>query len=513
MATFPEGVAIHTKPRWVTQGVTINETTGAVSGTILANDVAGSYFKGLFLKTVILTFDSNGEIGRATVGGITAPDRNTDIYGSYHLSGTVPLTNGTRTATSARLFTYCDFGNTAPLYPCEQANGEIWTDAAWKDGESERGHDTKISVSLNVVPPEPDPEPIQCYLRNLNPYDNDQHISASPTSIKVQAYVSSSTPSRNRPNYYWIWETGEEPQVNHDIYQGTWRYAEITYTGLQPGSTHEMHAVAVNDAGAGGQADLTIRTRKEAPTITASIVSTTLETVTFRWSSDRYLARCYAMVGSDTIELGSNVASGTATSKWHEPNTTVSITIHGYVEAGDQETHGSKTISGKTLDIARFTSASGVFGNALRVNFTRASTAYGVMLTMFAKNTSNTTSVTITNGSASSQIRANYADTTFTQAQLDSIYKTYLNNVNTTTMYITISTFGDSTRPGGPKKYNDTQRTYTLTLTGIAKTMWFGVNDDQVPHRCQAWYGDANGTARRGVGFWGDTSGVGRRTI
>ena len=504
----------HTQPTW-TGWVELNETTGQVTGHVDAPDnIAYSGFGYGFMRVYGSVRDANDQelstkiLGEAPLSGryfMGSPDRYSPFDLSEHMDG-VPG------GVTFKIFINCDAAN---YQGCNQSHAfDAENSTSWSNAGSAPGH-LLVTLQLSntpVTPPEPDPEPIQCYLRNTNPYNNDQHISASPTSISVQAYVSTSTPSRNRPNYYWIWESGEDPDVNGDIYRGTWKWADIDYTGLTPGSSHQMHAVAVNDAGNGGRADLTIRTRKPAPIISVSITSTTLETVTFRWSSDRYLARCYAVVGDDTIELGSNVASGTATSKWHNPNTSVTITVHGYVEAGDQETHGQASVTGKTLDIARYSSASGVFGNALRVNYSRPS-AYGIMVTLFAKNSAGTTSVTVTSGSANSQIRTKYTDITFTQDQLDSIYRTYLNNINTTTLYITISTFGDSSRPGGPIKYNDTQRAYTLTLTGIAKTMWFGVNDDQIPHRCQAWWGDDSGNARRGVGFWGDNSGTGRRTI
>ena len=204
------------------------------------------------------------------------------------------------------------------------------------------------------------------------------------------------------------------------------------------------------------------------PTYSASISNQTAESITFDWSSDIPLKSVsYTINNKDyTTKTIKNKKSGSITITGLSPNKNYTVKTYG---TSTSNTKGrTRTLSAKTVSVAKITSSVDfIFGSSLPVTKTNSSgfsddIYFYINNQLICKKTNAANSCTIT----------------FTQNNLDTMYKLF-GNKNTATSKITVVTKGSS-------DYK-TSKTGTMTLNGNAKTVHVGIN--RVPLRAKVYIG------------------------
>lgn len=228
------------------------------------------------------------------------------------------------------------------------------------------------------------------------------------------------------------------------------------------------------------------------PTLTVSIKSQNVESVSINWKSDINVSEARLYDNSGNLLKSETVSSkktGSLTASGLLANT--SYTFKVKVKSTSGAWSSAKSISAKTTSTASASSTADlVFGNSLPITKTNTS---GLTddLYFYVNNTLITTKFGIPNSYT----------LTFTQNELDTMYKLLGKNNTATTLVKIVS-------KGSTQEYVS-QKSGTLTLTGIAKTAHVGVNNK--PKRAMVWIG-INKNPKRAV-CWIGASNTPRRTI
>ena len=332
-------------------------------------------------------------------------------------------------------------------------------------------------------------KPALTSLSNNNKYTNpttgtQNGVSNSTSSVSVKVNVD----SWGTPTAKVYWKCGSK--------SGNTSSSTFTVSGLSAGTSYTVSVYLKNSIGSSSTKTITIRTRYNAPTLTLTLSTRYLEKLKFNWASTRSMASMQYKIDSGSwVDLDQTGTSGSFTAKWFQPNTTHTIYIKGRSTATYDSLNASQVSeSGETYDISHITNISTIiFGKSFTVGIT-GETASTMSLRMWTQGNGRIAEVTVTPSRTTNTI-------TFTQSQLDSIYKTFP-KANSTTMYFRLTTIGEN------DEYADGDTVRTIGLTGIARTAHVGVSNvpkradvyigiNGVPKRCVTWIGDANGIARR----------------
>ena len=260
----------------------------------------------------------------------------------------------------------------------------------------------------------------------------------------------------------------------------------ITVSATHTGNSASGSSKMGNASGSGSYKLINI---PRYATVSQSLNSKTLNSITMNWSSDSAVDYIWYSTNNGSSWTGVDVTDGTSGTyaiNGLSPNTTYNIKTR--VRRKDSQlTTDSSALSVKTYDIAKISSAS---------NFNLGSNA----------------SVTITNpanATASLQMKVNNTEIlsknlstgtntiTFTDTQLDNIYKKFANSNSITVSYV-LTTNNNSSWISS--------KTVTCTLTGNQKTVKVGKNGTRRAKvfigkngvkRAVVWVGDRNNIARR----------------
>ena len=240
-----------------------------------------------------------------------------------------------------------------------------------------------------------------------------------------------------------------------------------------------------------GTDSVTIPTLLETPVINSlSLKSRTLNTLTFSYSLNKAADNVYYKLSTSSsyIKIASNSASGTFSVSGLNPNTSYTINFLARNTSGSTNKDANKNVSGTTYDIGKISTLNNfVHGNNASVSITNPS---GSALSLSMK-IGSTTILTKTVSAGSNTI-------TFTDTQLDTIYKKY-GNGNTVTATFTLTTANTYTN----------SKSCTITLNGNQKTIRLNVSGTN--KRGKLWI-NINGTNRKAV-VWINIAGVWRRGI
>lgn len=329
-------------------------------------------------------------------------------------------------------------------------------------------------------------------LKNTNPYNSQQNVSASTTSISVswtQSGGSTATYGQYSLNGGSSWTNfGSSP------------YTSGTISGLTPGTNYSVDIRSGNAAGTSNSLHMSIRTRHNAPVVTITGITAELEALNVSWSSDKDMESVqYQLNGTsgEWVTSGNTGKSGT----FRIPNLNYNTEYTVYLRGTSTSTYDSllsNTVnsSERTLDISHITNISNIiFGMSFTVTIV-AESDNDMSLRIWTEGNERVAEVTYTPTERSNII-------TFTQDQLDEIYKTYP-MANTVEVHFVLSTIGENTI------YDDEQEDTVITLTGIARTAHIGMGS--IPKRADAFIGTLTGT-KRCVVWIGDEDGTPRRCI
>lgn len=240
-----------------------------------------------------------------------------------------------------------------------------------------------------------------------------------------------------------------------------------------------------------GSNSITIPTLLEAPVINSlKLESRTLNSLTFSYDLDKIADMTYYKLSTESnyTQIATNTKSRTVTIPNLEPNKEYTINFLARNTSGSTNKDATKNISGTTYDIGKITTLN---------NFTHGSDAN---VTITNPSDSNL-SLSIKIGSTSiltKNVSAGKNTITFTDAQLDAIYKKY-GNGKTATATFTVTTAG---------KYTNSKNC-NITLNGNQKTIKLNVSETN--RRGKVWI-NVSGTNRRAV-IWINVAGVWRRGI
>ena len=309
-------------------------------------------------------------------------------------------------------------------------------------------------------------------LVNTNKYNNSAGVSASTNSI----------------SFSWS-ESGTVTKRYYRINSGTWTEitsASGTKSSLTAGTSYTLDVKSANVDGESAVLSTTIRTRHNIPVLTLTFDSKTLESLNFRWTSDKDLQSTeYKINDGNWVTGGAGGTSGNCLISGLDPNTTYTLYFRGTSTSSyDSLTSDQKSSSGKTLDMAHITSiGTCTFGVNISVSISHVATN-NLKLKIWTEGNSRTAEFTYTSN-------VNNGTFTFapTQEQLDNMYRCFTDS-NSVPIYFQLTTIGQ-------KEWNDTRQDKTLQLTGIAKTINAGIDD--LARRGQAWTGDNNYTPRRAI--------------
>lgn len=289
--------------------------------------------------------------------------------------------------------------------------------------------------------------------------------------------------------------------ASHTIQVNGATSGSFTVSGLSAGSSYTVSVKGTSTSSYDSlqsSTDTVTGTTKAAPALTISLDNKGLESMRLNWSCTYAIKQLVYKVGTaaeKTVSI-SNAKSGTITLTGLHPNTEYTVRASATTsDANDAYPVPQKSVNGTTLDIARITSiASIIHSRDFNVTFTNPS-GTSATIKLWATGNGFTQNISINVTTAGTKTISP------TEAQWDTIYKSFP-NANTHTMYGQITTHGTS-------DYTDSQKSSTITLTGIQKTGKTGINN--VPRRVQVWVGDSSGKARRCV-TWTNVSKI-RRTI
>ena len=178
-------------------------------------------------------------------------------------------------------------------------------------------------------------------MRNTNPYNGNQGISASDNSISVA----------------FDWVGGDEPKNLYYSFGDYWRQMpdngySLTVDGYSPGTSVFINFLASNDAGNSETLpNITIRTRYENPAITAIVTDINTTSFTINWSSTRPLKQLdYSIAGGYEIIQLNGETSGSIRITGLSPGVQYPIYINGTsTDAYDGLGSPTITIYGQTL--------------------------------------------------------------------------------------------------------------------------------------------------------------------
>lgn len=326
--------------------------------------------------------------------------------------------------------------------------------------------------------------PVLSEYTNANQYKDNVGISASPNSITL-SWKELGGPISNR--YYRI-NKGSWISINS---------SPLTISNLSEGTTYTIDVYASNLDMVSNALSITLRTRHNNPTISLSNDSAKLDSLIFKWTSDKPLVNSQYKVNNGVwVEAGSGT-SGTITIKQLTPKTSYTIYFKGISTSSyDSLSSNEVSKSGTTLDMARITSIGDcIFGNSINIVVNKPSS-----------NISKLKIWTVGN-SRQPEFEFDVVDgtNTFTpsQDQLDQMYKCFTTS-NSIPIYFSLITIGEWV------SWNDTQQNKALKLTGIVKTAHISI--DNKPRRAQLYIGIDN-KPRMAIVFVGDENKKPRRCI
>lgn len=470
--TLPVGTEIHDQPDWEISGGYIDQANNRVSISCITNDAGASFsYQGMWVQLV--RHYSDGREDYTEVAGVHGSGQ--DIYQNF--SGTVTV----------------DMSNRSIQYVYLAMRCTTWADSG------ERNHCT-ISSKADTDPGYAIPgttlylehivAPVIGNLRNNSPYNGNSGVSSSTNSIAI-AYDWTGGDAIDTC-YYSLNDNGWHVTPTGSGY--------FTITGLQPGTTYKISALASNAAGNSNRLDIWVRTRYDAPTVSANITNIGLEGFTINWSSNRTMKSIRYKIDNVRDWISSNVssASGTINVSNLSPATRYTVRVSGYSsDTYDGILSNEVTLTVTTLDIAKITSISEItHGEEFTVTITNPS----------ASDTTLSLNVSGNGGGWEHDILSQSTGNTITvdlsESDWDEIYRRYpASNEVTLTAQLTTH---------GIQDYDDTEKSQTITLTGIQKTAHFGV--DNAPRRVQVWVGDSSNKPRRAV-CWVGADGGTKRTI
>lgn len=324
--------------------------------------------------------------------------------------------------------------------------------------------------------------PIISGLTNTNKYNSNSAISASTNSIGISWSESGTVTNR-----YYRLNGGSWVSVNS---------ASATITGLSEGTDYNIEVKCSNSSGDSNIINTLIRTRYNAPVVSLTYVSSTLDSMVFKWTSNKSLNSSQYKIGNGSWVNSGNGMSGTITINQLTPNTSYTVYFKGVSAAlYDGISSNEASASGTTLDMARITSIGDcIFGNSISINISKVVTNV-TKLKVWSTGNSNSFEFefNVTNGTNTF---------TPTQDQLDKMYKCFSTS-NSIPIYFTLTTTGQWSN------WSDTQQNKTLQLTGIAKTAHVGITD--TPRRAQVFIG-VDGVPRRAI-MWVGVDNKPRRCI
>lgn len=349
------------------------------------------------------------------------------------------------------------------------------------------------SISVSDIPLET--APVIGSLVNTNPRDtNTTSVSASTNSISWSFTKSGGSAITN--TYYRY-------QITGTTWSGWTNLGAVTsgtLSGLTPRITYTIEVYASNGAGNSSTLSLTVRTKSDAPTLTLTASSISLEQATFNWTSNYALSSLKYKNGSNGTEYSSSMASdnksGSFTVTGLSPSAAYTVYITG-TESSDSVTNTTSstitTLGIATVSVGDFIHNNGNIPVTASIPSYPASPAISTSLSIDVGGYAITKSVSNGNNNIS-----------FTEAQWDVIYKKYGKN-NSLTATFTMKTTGTTT-------YSATTVSVTCKLTGIQKTSYVGDSSNK-PRRAQIWIGDSKGVPRRAVVWVGSSNKTPYRTI
>ena len=240
-----------------------------------------------------------------------------------------------------------------------------------------------------------------------------------------------------------------------------------------------------------GSDSVTIPTLLETPVINSlKIESRTLTSLTFSYDLEKTADSTYYKLSTSSsyTQIAVDTKSRTVTIPNLEPNKEYTINVLARNTSGNTNKDTTKNISGTTYDIGKITTLN---------NFTHGSDA-SVSIT---NPSASTLSLNIKVGSTSiltKTVSAGKNTITFTDEQLDAIYKKY-GNEKTVTATFTLTT---------ASKYTNSKNC-TITLNGNQKTIKLNISG--INKRGKVWI-NISGTNRRAV-IWINVAGIWRRGI
>lgn len=330
-------------------------------------------------------------------------------------------------------------------------------------------------------------------------------VSNSDTSISIAWSASTKDDDKcSKLTYrYMILYNGADTSWSNEftVNVSSSNSGRFTIPDLSPNIQYKVTVTAHNEGGASEAKLITIRTRNSKPSILTTIALPKVDEATINYTFNKKVeAVMYSMDNGSswtTVNLASASTDGSITLKVLSINHSYTVLLRGRsTEALDRQTSSNSTITFTTSDIARFSDAdSFIFGNSTNVRFSTPGISYTVKLHI--KNSSKTEIKTIT-------LQTSPATVTFEQSVLDGLYKLFhRNNTQDITMYISTTTNNGT--------YNDSEKTKTLTLTGIAKTGHVGTPNNTTK-RCRFYIGDSNNKTKKCV-CWVGNDNKSKRTI
>ena len=464
---YPVDTLIHTSPRWRIKDGYLNQDTGEVYLYAKTDSTAGSFSYSYIYVQLVCLYPS----GKYTMHRICGLENDWfgDIYGDFSGTIHVDLNDGA---------TECYLAMRCAQY--EDTGGNSCTISSAAD--SDPGYEIPgTRITLDTTDP-----PVISNLRNTNPYNGHTSISASMDSISF-AFDSTGEDAPTKTYYSFgdYWREIPNAGTSHSI------------SGYQPGTTVKFNVMGSNEAGNSNILDGVIRTRYENPVVTATVVGSGLESLTVNWSSTRPLKQLdYSIAGGYEIIQLNGDKSGTITLTGLSPNTRYPIYING-TSTDEYDTLGSETITiyGTTASIPTITNISAItHGQSFTItvnNPSKLSTTIKIWVSGNSVRLDKSIDTT-TNGSVT---------VTLSESEWDKVYRSFPKQ-NTHTLYAQLVTHAS-------KDYSDSQKSKTITLTGIQKTAHIGVSNK--PRRCQVYIG-IDGKPRRCVS-WVGVNNTPKRTI
>lgn len=345
-----------------------------------------------------------------------------------------------------------------------------------------------IKIGDNGLPPVL-VAPVITNLTNESPYNGDYSVSSLSNEIKISWYENGYSSSITKRHY----------RVNG----GTWQEVtmpSVTISGLSPETTYKIEVKSVNGAGDSNILSINIRTRRADFEITLTPDTVSIDSIIFKWTSGVPLSyfEYRTNPSGDWIRLGSGT-TGLISINELTPNTSYTVYFRGMsTEIYDSILSDQKSISTKTADMARITNIGDcIFGESITVTVNKTTNNLARLKVWTTGNSKQPTFEFDVNNGANT--------ITFTQNQLDEIYKCYTTS-NNVAIYFLLTTIGlwDDWE-------ENTQHGRSLQLTGIAKTAHISV--DNIPRRAQAFIGISGNTPKIAIVWVGDKDNKPRRCI